>query len=384
MTRPLCTRGRTPARRLAWKLTTATLCLVLGGAVGCTEPTNEPDLTPTQVAGPATGVAGQTAQVTVTVQNIGRAKAPSGWSAEIRLSSDQVCLSSAVDPNTLAYTQTTDLDPGASTSATQTATIPSSIAPGTYYWCVVVDPAGGTVSESNENNNTLIGNQITISSSAAPLVPLVWYPFSGNATDSMGTGYDGTVTGATLTADRHGAANRAYSFNGSSDFISFGQPSAFDLAGPTSTWSAAVWLRYTQGDGLVLSKMDAGTNGWNITVMADGRITGRLDGGSTNSFNMATTTSYMDGDWHLVYVRWNAAAATAAEAIDIWVDGVQQTTTQSAGVYYASQDYNTVSDLTVAHGVGSNTWFAGDVDEVRLYAGALSAAEIQAMYAAER
>jgi hypothetical protein len=41
-----------------------------------------------------------------------------------------------------------------------------------------------------------------------------WWPFNGNATDESINTNDGTVNGATLTADRFGNANSAYSFNG--------------------------------------------------------------------------------------------------------------------------------------------------------------------------
>ena len=40
-----------------------------------------------------------------------------------------------------------------------------------------------------------------------------YWPFNGNANDESGNGNNGTVNGATLTADRNGLANKAYSFN---------------------------------------------------------------------------------------------------------------------------------------------------------------------------
>jgi hypothetical protein len=39
-----------------------------------------------------------------------------------------------------------------------------------------------------------------------------WWPFNGNANDESGNGNNGTVNGATLTADRFGNANTAYQF----------------------------------------------------------------------------------------------------------------------------------------------------------------------------
>ncbi len=128
-----------------------------------------PDLAPTEVLGPSTGLAGQAVSVAVGVQNIGTVGVSGGWGGEIRLSADGWCESSAVDPDALVYTETTALAVGASTTATRTATIPATITPGTYHWCVIVDwdPATGRIQELNEGNNTLVGNVITISSSAS-------------------------------------------------------------------------------------------------------------------------------------------------------------------------------------------------------------------------
>ena len=44
---------------------------------------------------------------------------------------------------------------------------------------------------------------------------VAYYPFNGNANDESGNGNNGTVNGATLTTDRFGKVNSAYSFDGS-------------------------------------------------------------------------------------------------------------------------------------------------------------------------
>ena len=46
-----------------------------------------------------------------------------------------------------------------------------------------------------------------------------YWPFNGNANDQSGNGNNGTVNGATLTTDRNGNENSAYSFDGLNDFI---------------------------------------------------------------------------------------------------------------------------------------------------------------------
>ena len=47
---------------------------------------------------------------------------------------------------------------------------------------------------------------------------VAWYSFDGNASDMSGNGHHGTVHGASLGTDRHGQANRAYSFDGVDDY----------------------------------------------------------------------------------------------------------------------------------------------------------------------
>ncbi len=47
-----------------------------------------------------------------------------------------------------------------------------------------------------------------------------YWPFNGNANDESGNGNHGIVNGATLTTDRFGNANKAYSFNGVNKYTS--------------------------------------------------------------------------------------------------------------------------------------------------------------------
>ena len=68
---------------------------------------------------------------------------------------------------------------------------------------------------------------------------VAYYPFNGNANDATGNGHDGTVSGATLTADRFGNPNSAYSFDGIDDHIGVTYADAFQL--PSLTLS--VWVR---------------------------------------------------------------------------------------------------------------------------------------------
>lgn len=65
-----------------------------------------------------------------------------------------------------------------------------------------------------------------------------WWPFNGNANDESGNGNNGTVNGATLTADRFGNTNKAYSFDGINDKI------ISTITNPLqSNWSVSFWYK---------------------------------------------------------------------------------------------------------------------------------------------
>ena len=64
------------------------------------------------------------------------------------------------------------------------------------------------------------------------------WEFNGNANDVSGNGNDGVVHGATLTTDRFGNANSAYSFNGVDDYISAADSPTLDFSSSYLTVSA--------------------------------------------------------------------------------------------------------------------------------------------------
>ena len=68
-----------------------------------------------------------------------------------------------------------------------------------------------------------------------------WWGFNGNAQDGSGNGNHGTVNGATLTTDRFGNQNGAYSFDGVDDFISVSECVQIPLSSNNRTCS--FWIK---------------------------------------------------------------------------------------------------------------------------------------------
>jgi hypothetical protein len=68
------------------------------------------------------------------------------------------------------------------------------------------------------------------------------YLFDGSAEDTSDYGHHGRVEGATLTANRFGETNRAYTFSGQGDYIVLDPPPALNLG----AFSMSVWAKYDQ------------------------------------------------------------------------------------------------------------------------------------------
>ena len=99
-----------------------------------------------------------------------------------------------------------------------------------------------------------IGSLIAQVPSYVPTSGLLgWWPFNGNALDISGNANNGTVNGATLTTDRFGNTNKAFSFDGIADYIDCGNSSSVNILGDI-TISAWIYANNFNTDHGIVSK----------------------------------------------------------------------------------------------------------------------------------
>ena len=95
-----------------------------------------------------------------------------------------------------------------------------------------------------------IVNQSTFAQEIPSNVPMdglaIYYPFSGNANDESGKGKNATVHGPTLTKDRFEQTGKAYSFDGSNDYIS--APNNLKNFGIQDQFTLSSWFK-VENDG---------------------------------------------------------------------------------------------------------------------------------------
>ena len=197
------------------------------------------------------------------------------------------------------------------------------------------------------------------------------WTFSGNPNDTSGSGHNGTVTGATLTTDRHSVANSAYDFNGTSDFIQL--LGTFPDIG-TTDFSVSAWFRsgnLTNQGSIIAFKEDFATTGFAITQDTSGtnHIDVRLNGVQFQ-LNLATV---LDTWYHIVVTsdRDGNMSAYIDSVFDSLVD------ISSAGTFALTKK----PAFGVRNDFPSVSFFDGKIDDIRIYNRILTQIEINQLFA---
>lgn len=197
---------------------------------------------------------------------------------------------------------------------------------------------------------------------------VAYYPFNGNANDESGNGNNGTVNGATLTTDRNGNANSAYSFNGTNAYILLNNTTTLNFTSAAFTLAALAKFDQTNTDNMLVAKHICGNvSGYFLGVGNYGGPSNVFDFFVNSDWRLHTTETYNDGKWHLVVGVYDGATQY------LYVDGVLK----------VSQAKTYVNTNTTNITIGSATncaYFNGAIDEARLYDRAISVSEIQELY----
>ena len=146
-----------------------------------------------------------------------------------------------------------------------------------------------------------------------------YWPFNGNANDESGNANNGVVTGATLTLDRFGNANKSYSFNGTSNKIEVNDNAQLQL----TTFSVSLWVNANSGFSLVNKSnwSDGSLETFNIGLGAN--ILNSSIKMNSNCFagmgwnNITTNTGSLYNSWKHIVVVFNGST------VKHYVNGIQ-------------------------------------------------------------
>lgn len=215
---------------------------------------------------------------------------------------------------------------------------------------------------------------LTVSSFAqVPTAGLVAYwPFNGNANDESGNGYNGTVNGVSLTADRFGTPDKAYFFV-HPNYISVPAASGFFADEFTLSWWFKIGSYFGQRG--VLSCV--GLNG-GYQQYLDGTGFAYLIGynfpNSGAFFSSNFTLSNDLNTWHHVVVTYEKTGDLSS-VTKLYINGeLKKTDNQDVTIGYPGGE---TLHIGQNHG-GIN--FSGELDDIRFYNTLLTETEIQSLY----
>lgn len=191
-----------------------------------------------------------------------------------------------------------------------------------------------------------------------------WYSFNGNANDLSGNGHDGTVNGATLTTDRFGVPNSAYSYDGVSNNIILQNTVSFN----SNAFTFSAWVNFTDnaGDRAVISKHD---NFWQngFSIFATNNHAGIAINNGSSQYVFSPLT-YNDSLWHLYVGIYDGINSY------IYVDTALVGTVSSPVA-------PTVNTIDLRFGMDSQLApFHGIIDDAGIWTRALSQNEITLLY----
>jgi hypothetical protein len=196
--------------------------------------------------------------------------------------------------------------------------------------------------------------------------------FTANANDTSGGGHDGTVVnGAPLAADRFGASDHAYQFNGSNQLIDCGNPSDNSLDIGTNA-TISLWCKYpgTPGEWSTFLGKDVGPSAhpkW-IFCYSDGALHWHINNGSYSNNQFSSAWSPTANLWyHVVVVK-------SGMDYSFFIDGAAR----GSATTTLNLPYPIAADLTI--GNAEAFYFGGSLDDVRIYNRAITADEVRALY----
>lgn len=218
----------------------------------------------------------------------------------------------------------------------------------------------GGMDEVKYFNTALNQNQVTDLFNEGIPQPIAYYPFSGNANDEIGTN-EGTVNGATLTTDRFGNANSAYSFDGVDDLIDIPTNDAIPSSGPVSV---SAWINYTAGSGN-LNWFKKGTgNGYGLYVQ-----NGTIFVITFDVINWNTGVTISPDQWHQIVFTFDGTTQR------IYKNGALAASI-GAGYQPASNSAHIGRNFTGFE----QGFFRGKIDELKIYNTALTGTQVLADY----
>jgi hypothetical protein len=197
-----------------------------------------------------------------------------------------------------------------------------------------------------------------------------WWPFTGNANDESGNGNNGTVNGATLTTDRNGIANSAYSFDGISNSIEVSHQPIFNMG---NNYTISAWFNLIDFNAVrtIINKNITGegkNDYFNLSVLNNSGIIYLQFGNGVSVDTIGTTFPISLNTWHNTQM-------VMGDSVSLYLDGVL-----IGKKIRALDPMENIDPMSIGHWINQNIFFSGKLDDLAIWNRALNQCEITNLY----
>ncbi len=209
---------------------------------------------------------------------------------------------------------------------------------------------------------------------------VAYYPFNGDADDESGYGNHGTVNGATLTEDRFGNCNSAYSFDGINDYIVVSDNDLLELP---KISTLCLWFKIPTGGlypNVFVSKYQSDTpseDGYRVLIDGEGKLGISVKEGLGRDLEHYREPFVDFGEWTFFcfVVDDDQRINCYYNGTKVWTSDyiLQPSGGNSRDLLFGASHY---FDGTIS----PYTHLQGALDDVRIYRRALNESEIQALF----
>jgi hypothetical protein len=204
-----------------------------------------------------------------------------------------------------------------------------------------------------------------------------YWPFNGNANDESLNGNNGTVDGATLSADRNGNANSAYAFDGIDDKI------VCINSGPSGnpTISINFWIKTSSNSyGHLIGYGNDGYCGKDLRIFINGNCNNSI-AFDTYCSQKAKVTSFTN-NWDNYHIQYDGSIGNNTTVATLYKNGILMGT-ECFNSNTAATNISSLIPLTFGryHGITQTGFYQGLLDDVGIWNRILTDCEVTQLFA---